>query len=142
MPASSRRWSRDGKSCSNQAEEGLRLIRNYRRPLFPYRRRTALLHEGRTSSRRWSTVAAKGWNQRLGGVWPSAKKRAAGCARVSPPILYRRGRKGWRVACTRIIPRPICRRSIHYSADPWPRRSSVDFDRARNSSLCLFLWKL
>lgn len=80
-------------------------------------------------------MAAKGWNQRLGGVWPSAKKRAAGCARVSPPILYRRGRKGWRVACTRIIPRPICRRSIHYSADPWPRRNFVDFDRARNSSL-------
>lgn len=47
-------------------------------------------------------------------------------------VAGKRLKRASRLAWTRIIPRPICRRSIHCSADPWPRRSSVsrvDFDR-------------
>lgn len=56
-------------------------------------------------------------------------------------VAGKRLKRASRLAWTRIIPRPICRRSIHCSADSWPRRSSVsrvDFDR-RPPSLHLFL---
>lgn len=51
-------------------------------------------------------------------------------------VAGKRLKRASRLAWTRIIPRPICRRSIHCSADPWPRRSSVsrvDFDRGPTS---------
>lgn len=74
---------------------GLRLIRNYQRPLFPYRRRTDSRQPPPSPTRRkdlhQEAAHHSPWNQRLGGVWPFAKKRAL--ARVSPPILYRRGEK-------------------------------------------------
>lgn len=56
-------------------------------------------------------------------------------------VAGKRLKRASRLAWTRIIPRPICRRSIHCSADPWPRRSSVsrvDFDRGP-PSLHVFL---
>lgn len=126
-------------------ERGLRLIRNYRRPLFPYRRRTDSHQPPPTRrkdqhQRKWRSSMAGGWNQRLGGVWPSAKKRAAGCASIATdPLSSPLRGKDWKQASrawTRIIPRPICRRSIHYSSDPWPPRTSR-FDSRSPPSLFL-----
>lgn len=117
---------------------GLRLIRNYQRPLFPYRRRTDSRQPPPSPTRRKDLHQEVALESTPGGRL--AARQETSCWREyrhrSFIVAGKRLKRASRLAWTRIIPRPICRRSIHCSADPWPRRSSVsrvDFDRGPTS---------